>query len=417
MGASKANFIIPFLVFIFAAFSGFIIHRATWFVSDAHFSILASSFVHNDLFLSPMNLPNGDYVDYMGKQYLFFGPMPSILLMPFAAIWGRDFPQMSLSFTSLVVVYLATFFLCIRLKLDKITSFWLSNFFVFGTVFYFVGLVNISAYVVQAVGVSFIILSLLEYFGRRRWVLIGLMVAAAGSTRITLYGVAVFYLFEIFRLYFLKRALRNIQFTRDNLKVLFLFLVPILFSVLMLGIYNNRRFHSPFDTGYTKNVSILDKNYYNYKLGFFNFNHIPANLYELLFKSPEPIKRDGVEFVLKFPYLKADGFGMGIIFTSPLFIYLILAKREEYTASAVVAIIFLLIPSLVYWGIGSSQYGYRYSLDFLPFLFLILTSVFKRGLNNFAKILIVYGIVFNCFYMISIWNSYPLLSFWEYLPK
>lgn len=396
---------LPLLVLVFAVFCGLIIFKASWFANDRHFSILALSFLHNDLFLSPANLPNGDYVDYFGKQYLFFGPMPSILLIPFVAVWGRNFQQMALSFSSLVIIFASIFRLCRRLKLDSETSFWLCNFFVFGTVLYFVGLVNISAYVVQVVSVAFVVLSLVEYFGRRRWFLVGLLIGAAIATRITLIGMAVFYILEIIR-----------NFKKLNVaKSVALFLIPIIFSAVMLGIYNFKRFHNVFDTGYTKNVSILDKNYYNYKLGFFNPIHIPANLYELIFKSPEPVKRDGVEFTLKFPYLKADGFGMGILFTSPLFIYLLMAKKEEYTNSAIVAIVILLIPSLMYWGIGSSQYGYRYSLDFLPLLFLILTSAFKNGLGNFAKALIIFGIIFNCFYMLSIWNTYPLLNFWEYL--
>lgn len=398
---------LPSLILVFAIFSGIIIHRASWFVADKHFSILAQSFVHNDLFLSPNNLPDGDYVDYFGKQYLFFGPMPSILLIPFALVWGRNFPQITLSIASLIVVYIAIFMLSRRLKLAKLTAFWLSNFFVFGTVLYFVGVVNISAYVVQAVGTAFIVLSLLEYFGNRRWLLIGLLIGAAGATRVTLFAMAVFYILEL---------LRNRQQVHLS-KSLILFLIPVIFSVSMLGIYNYKRFHSVFDTGYTRNVSILDKNYYNYKYGFFKPIHIPANLYALFFKAPEPVKVDNVELVLKPPYLKADGFGMGILFTSPLFIYLLLAKKEGHTVSAIIAIIVLTIPSLLYWGIGSSQYGYRYSLDFLPLLFLILTSAFKKGLGNFAKVLIAYGIVFNSFYMLSIWNSYPLLNFLDYLPK
>lgn len=130
---------------------------------------------------------------------------------------------------------------------------------------------------------------------------------------------------------------------------------------------------------------------------------------------PEPILKDGVEFALEFPFLKANKLGMAIWFTSPLFVYLLLAKREIYTFSAVVAIILTLMPSLFYWGIGAVQYGYRYSLDFLPLLFLILLSVFKKGLGDFAKLLIAFGVIFNCFYMSSLWNSYPLLSFFEYL--
>lgn len=404
---AKINFsyLAPLTVLIFAVFSGFIIYRTAWFGIDKHFSLLAQSFLHNDLYLNPNNLPDGDYADFNGKQYLFFGPIPSIFLMPLVFIWGKNFPQMTLSITSLGLVYVAIFFLCKKLKFTALDAFWLANFFVFGTVLYFVGLVNISAYVVQAVGTAFIALSLLEYFTKRRWLVIGMLIAAAGATRITLFGMTVFFLLEVIRLH-----------KKVNLKHSIIFLlIPIIFSISMLGLYNLRRFHSFFDSGYTRNVSVLNKDYYNYKLGFFNPVHIPANLYALLIKPPEPIKKEGTQFVLKFPYLKADGFGMAIWFTSPLFLYLFLSKRVPYTVSTIIGIAILAFPSLIYWGIGAVQFGYRYSLDFLPLLFLILATSFKNGLPNFAKILITFGIIFNCFYMLSIWNSYPLLSFFDYL--
>ena len=397
--------ILPLLIFLFAIFAGLIIYRAAWFNIDKHFSLLAQSFLRGDLFLSPNNLPNGDYADFYGKQYLFFGPMPSILLMPFVFIWGKNFPQMTLSIASLVIIYLAIFLLCRRLKFTRIDALWLTNFFVFGTVLYFVGLVNISAYIVQAVGTAFVILALLEYFTKRRWFVIGILVTAAGATRITLFGVAVFFVLELIRLR------DKFNFTRS----LIYLLTPILFSISLLGLYNSRRFHSVFDSGYTRNVSVLDKDYLNYKEGFFSLKHIPANLYVLLLMPPEPVLKENTQFVLRFPYLKVNHFGIAIWFTSPLFLYLLKAKKVSYTIPAMISIIVLLFPSLIYFGIGISQFGYRYSLDFLPLLFLILLTSFKGGLANFAKVLITFGIIFDIFYMSNIWGSYPLLSFWEYL--
>lgn len=397
-------FLAPAIVFLFAVFAGYIIHQASWFSQDKHFALLADSFLKNDLFLNPINLPTGDYVDFFAKQYLFFGPLPSILLVPFVAIWGKFFPQIFLSIVSLMVVYLSAFKLCTKFKFSKPDSLWLANFFVFGTVYYFVSLINISAYIVQAVGTAFLFLSILEYFTKRRFAVIGVLVAAAGATRITLFGITIFFALEIIRIY-----------KKNLLKPIIYLLIPILISMAFLGIYNYKRFNSYFDTGYTRNVSVLDKDYYNYRYGWFSPVHIPANLYALLFMGPEPVRKGDVELVLEFPFLKANGFGMAIWLTSPLFIYLIRAKREPYTFSAVIGIIVLLFPSLIYMGIGASQYGYRYSLDFLPLLFLILLSAFKKGLPEFAKILIAAGIVFNCFYMLSIWNSYPLLDWPEYI--
>ena len=397
---------LAYIAIVFAILSGIVIHKATsWFVNDYHFSSLAQSFVHNNLFLSPINLPPGDFVDFKGKQYLFFGPMPSILLTPFVLIWGRDFPQFTLSVISIAVVYESVYLLLRKFKFKKVDTIYLASFFTFGTVFFFVSLVNISAYVVQAVATAFFVLALLEYFGKRRWLVIGFLTACAIATRWTLIGLCAFFVLEIYRQ----------KKTLDLTNTLRLFLIPIIFVVLLLSFYNFKRFGSFFDTGYTRNVSVLDKSYYNYKLGWFSPLHIPANLYALFVMAPEPVKRTDVEFALRFPYLKANGYGMAIWFTSPLFIYLIKIRKETYTLSAVAAIFILLFPSLVYFGIGSSQFGYRYSLDFLPLLFLILISAFRKSLPHFAKGLIVFGIVFNCFYMLSIWNIYPLVNFWVYL--
>src|SRR3989344_2176168 len=220
MRSDFLKFFFPLLIFIFAVFSGLITYRASWFNVDKHFSLLALSFLKNDLFLEPINLPQGDYADFYAKQYLFYGPMPSIILMPFVFIQGKNFPQMTLSISSLVIVYIAIFFLCRKLKFTKIDSFWLSNFFVFGTVYYFVGLVNISAYVSQAVATAFFVLAIFEYFNKKRWFLIGLAVAAAGASRSILYATSVFFIFEIIR------NRKSINWRRSAI----LFLIPVIFS-------------------------------------------------------------------------------------------------------------------------------------------------------------------------------------------
>lgn len=394
-------FIFPIVILLFSVISGYFIHKSAWFVHDSHFVKLATSFINNDLFLSPFNLPPGDYADYRAKQYLFFGPLPSILLVPFVYFFGENFPQMFLSIFGLFITYVFVYLLCKKINFKTPDSIWLANFFVFGTVLYFVSLVNISAYVVQAVAMPFVVLALWEYFSHKRYFVIGVFVALAIATRISLLGLALFFIFEIVR------QRKKIDFVKSILY----FSIPIVSCLAILGIYNYRRFNSIFDTGYTRNVSVLDKENGNYKKGFFSPVHISANLYSLLVMAPEPVLENPYELVLKFPYLKANGFGLAIWFTSTLFVFLIKAKKKEYTVNAVIGVVLLALPSLVYFGIGASQYGYRYGLDFIPLLFLILLSAFPNGLTPFAKTLIFIGIIFNMFYMLSIWNSFPLF-FW-----
>lgn len=407
MGLIKLNFSLFFAALIcsFAIFSGYLIHRESLFNNDQHFIKLAQSFVRNDMYLSPNNLPTGDYVDFMGHQFLFFGPMPAVISIPFVLILGEAFSQYLLSLMSLILSFLLVFQISRKLNFSALDSFWLTNFFVFGTVLYFVGLINISAYVVQQVATPFLLLAILEYLGKKRWLIIGILIAIAGAVRVTLLFYTAFFVLEILR------TRKNIDFGKS----IIFFLLPVIICVFLLGIYNHKRFGSVVDTGYTRNVTVLSNNHGNHVEGYFSTKHISTNLYFLLVKSFEPVKKDGVDYVLKFPYLKADGFGLAIWYTSPLFIYLISAKKRDFTLSAFSGVIFLAIPSLVYFGIGASQYGYRYSLDFLPLLFLILLTSFGKKLPVFARILIFGGIAVNCLYMPSIWNSYPVFSFFKLL--
>lgn len=401
MKTKHLNLLLSFTILIFSLLAGYFINQATGFIQyENHLSKLAKSFIDNDLFLSPYGLPPGDYADFRGKQYVFYGPMPSVLLIPEVLLFGHNFPATFLTFVSMAVIYICIYFISKRFVKSNADSLMLSNFFVFGTVLYFLGLIPITAYTVQVIGLAFVILALLFYLLKTNWLIIGLLVGAAGLTRAVYYGALIFFVIELFRL--------NKHQVWKNLLLL---TIPVLISLTIFGAYNYRRFGSPFETGYKYNVTI--KSYplvANLEKGLLSLQHAPANLYILLLKGPDAIKFEGSGFSLKFPFVKADGWGMAIWFTSPLFLYLINLRKSYFTYSALVTIILLLLPSIFYFGIGFSQYGYRYQADFLPFLFLVLLPTFKNGLTNLARMLIVGGIIFNCFYMLSLWDKYPLFE-------
>lgn len=388
------SYLIPSFVLLFSVIFGFLILRQTSYENDKHFSLQALAFIKNDLFLDPINLPRGDIADYRARQYLFYGPMPAIMLVPAVYIWGKNFPQITLSIISLIVTYISIAALAKKLLGRLTDALWIANFFVFGTVLYFAGLVNISAFIVQTVATMFLVLALLEYFTARRWFILGILVAAAGLTRINLYLAAIFFVLEIIRM-------RNkIPFKLSLVS----FFLPIIFSLLLWGTYNYRRFQSVFETGYRYNISLQNwPNAAQMKYGLFSLQYVPTNLYSMLGRGPVPILEEGGGFILKYPYFKADGWGMAIWVTSPLFVYLFRLRKEKYTLAAVLTILVLAIPSLLYFGVGFSQFGYRYSLDFLPFLLLILLPAFKNSLPRFAKILIIFGIVFD---FLLIFNTY-----------
>lgn len=389
--------VILFVVIFFGIFSAFLAYSTTAgrkYSPDNHLVLLAERFNQRKISLNPINRPEQDVVDWYANFYLYFGPFSSLFLTPFVFMFGRNFPQVFLGGVSLLVSFLAIYKITSLFEYSERDSLWLSIFFVFSTVLFGVGVICLSAYQVQALGTALVLVSFAEWFGKRRFWLVGLFVALAGLTRLTLYLSLTFFLLEWLRLKLKKRKL-------------IMLLIPVFLSILVLFAYNHRRFGSIMETGYEKNVTL--ENYpmsENIKRGFFSWEHISSNLYVLLLKTPDPVIEGG-GYVLRFPFLKADPWGMAIWVNSPLLLMLFKKKKAQHSNSALITVLLLLIPSVTYFGIGFSQFGYRYALDFLPFLFLLLLPNLGPRLSRASKLLIVIGVAFNCVYLTSLWGIYP----------
>ncbi|MEX2007845.1 MAG: hypothetical protein WD992_03665 [Candidatus Levyibacteriota bacterium] len=390
-------FIFLFLLSLFTTFLYVTAGQKNW---DKSLVLLSEQFLKGKISL-PINeyLPIGDIADYKYNFYVYFGPLPSILLMPAVAVFGKEFPQYFIGVFSLTVSFIVVYLLSRKFKFDKLDSLWLSLFFVFSSVLFSSSVMNISAYQVEALGVPLILFAIYEYFSRKRPILIGLFLAFAVLTRFTLMFSIVFFVIEFFK-------------KRLSLKQLALILIPFLLSILLLGLYNQRRFHSFFETGYSYNRILgafpLSE---NLKHGTVSVSHVPANLYNFLIKSPDPLLGQKHGFFLKFPYLIANPWGMAIWWTSPLFLMLIIKfKKNKYTLPAILTTFALAIPVFTYYSIGFVQFGYRYALDFFPFLFLLLIPSLSPKLSKTAIALIVVGVLFNLIYSDSIFGIYPLLN-------
>lgn len=386
---------------MFGIYSAFLISKNTMdsgSARDNHLILLAEQFSNGHVNLSPLGLPQGDYVDFFGRQYLYFGPLPSLILAPFVSTFGRTFPQNLLGFSSLFVSFFAVLTLAKRIGFKKTDALWLSLFMCFSSVLFSVSVLNVSAYQVQSLGTALILIMLCEVVGKRRYLLIGSLIALAGLTRLTLFLSILFPIFLVLK-------------EKIKIKSLIFLCIPIFFSVLLLGVYNYKRFNSALETGYRYNITLNQfPMAVNLSDGQFNVRHLPTNIYSLFIKSPDPILEKGGGFRLKFPYLKVDPWGIAIWFTSPLFLLLFKGKKDQYSIPAAVTAIALALPSLLYFGIGFSQFGYRYSLDFLPFLLVYMLPSLKPSIPLIGKLLIIIGILFNCFYTASIWGTYPLFG-------
>lgn len=394
---SKAYlFIFLFLLSIFSSYLYLTVGQKNW---DKSLVLLSEQFLRHKISLPiSKDLPVGDVADYKNNFYLYFGPFASVLLMPFVAIFGTRFPQYFIGIFSMVVSFIIIYLISRKFKFNKLDSLWLSLFFVFSTVLFSSSVMNISAFQVETLGVPFLLLAIYEYLDKKRSILIGIFLGLAVLTRFTLIFSIIFFFIE-----FLKKRLTLKQFT--------FIIIPFLILCILFGFYNERRFHSFFETGYNYNISLrsfpLSE---NLKHGSISIAHMPANLYSFLIAPPEPLRGENFSFFLKFPYLKASPWGMAIWYTSPLFLLLFRFKKNKYTLSALLVSIALWVPAIIYYSVGFIQFGYRYALDFLPFLFLLLIPCLSPKLSKTEIILITIGVLFNFVYADSLFGIYPLLG-------
>jgi hypothetical protein len=140
-------------------------------------------------------------------------------------------------------------------------------------------------------------------------------------------------------------------------------IVPFILGVATLA-YNYVRFHSFSDFGYARIPGVLEEPWYNH--GIFSPYYIPRQAWEMLLKL--------WEWKDSFPHLIPNGFSSSILFSSPfLFLLLRFGSRDKilkYACWAAVAVL-----TLILWMHGNSggwQFGYRYAMVLLPWIFVVL---------------------------------------------
>ena len=394
----KKNYLLIIILF-FALIGSFRLWQKLAFIKHTHFTDFAFSLLHGKISLpEPVRYSSWqDAAYFKEKYYLYFGPIPAILLLPAVAIWGQAVSQQILTFMAGIINFFLLFKLAKIFKFKNSDALWLTVALIFGSVYLFLSLVNISAYLIQIIGFTFLIISLVEFFTKKRWILIGVFLALAGMTRPSLYFALPFFLLEI------------IQSKTANKKSIFILLIfPIIISIGIFGFYNQLRFGNPLDTGYTYNTTWPPGVREAASYGLFSLRHLPGNFYFFFFKGPEAIRISKTSYLLRFPFLKANEWGMGLFFTSPFFLFIFLSNlKKKFVTSSIIASIIGIFPSFLYAGIGLWQYGYRYALDIYPFLFILLLSVFsQKGINRLVKATITFSIIFNLWLLGSIWGVY-----------
>lgn len=399
----------PQRIIITSLLGFFFVLSSVWAVlitDGQQYSYLAKAFLNGALHFEQMPGVWNDAVFVNGLPYWPLGPFPALLLTPFVWLFetfNGFFLQGYLSPLITIGILATCFFIARREQFSTDDSLFLAFAFVFASVFHAAAFLSTSWYFAHAVAVLLTLLALLELLTRKRWWLIGGLMALVLATR-PLAGLGI--LFFIAWLVFERPHTTH---TKAFLKLVVPWLIVF---VLLLG-YNAVRFGSVWTTGYGQNISPGSTTEEEVqRMGLFNMANIPSNLYFFFIKTPDPFlvptKNPGPAHLLQPPYVVVQSPGISFFVVGPLFLALGWAAwRKRVVALSLITALIILVPLLCYTATGWTQVGPRYLIDMLPFLYLPLLSAFRESkLPIPAKLVIVASGLVNLylFWLVFSWR-------------
>ena len=324
-----------------------------------------------------------------GRFFVPYPPMPALLALPIVALLGTSFPQQIIAHllgAGFCVFMAWTTFLITK---ERKKAIWIGLLAAFGNIIWFLAAVGSSWYLGQVTAAFFLAAALCEFYGKRRVFLTGLLVGGAYLSRIHTVTSVFFFAFLMLDRPFVSK--KNLI----SLVTLFLGLAPFL---LFNALYNYARFRVFWDKAYAIIPGVLNEPWYT--LGLVHPSYIPRRLKIIFTALPKLID--------KFPYFSPTNEGLAIWFTTPAFILTLKSKfRSKEVVAAIITIVLISTPILMHGTTGFAQFGYRFAMDFYPFLFLLLIYALPKKLGKLHWSLLLISILVNLWGVLI--NKYGLV--------
>lgn len=367
-----ASSAVAFLVF--AAFSGPMLLRQS---SAPHFVYQAAGFLRGSLSI-PVEFPPGwphpnDWVKWGEHWYSSFPPFPALLMAPFVAVCGLGFNDVFFT-VCVAAINVGLFVALLRALRDDgqhrrtdrelllLTAFW-----AFGSVYFCSAIRGEVWFTAHVVGVGLTLVYLLASLRGRAPIVAGLAFGAAAMTRANLVYAAPFFLLEtILSDGWPTTRQAWVDRLRATGPALARFAVPA-GLVILAGLWmNHARFGRWGEFGHT----LLYDNRVNDRIrafGLFNPHFLPGNLRSAFLLMPT---------VSWSPFrVGFDGNGMSMFVTTPLLLGLVASRSGARSTMALwFTTLCVAVPGLLYMNNGWFQFGYRFSNDYLPYLFMLLAT-------------------------------------------
>jgi hypothetical protein len=364
---------------------------------------LSDAFLHGRLYL----LDNPSWLNELVPNpsgpgfYVVYPPLPAVIMTPLVAVFGLELNQTLVSLVVGASTVIVAFFVAkdvlrkaeAEQSRNRQTYLWGAVLFGFGTIFWWLTSVGSVWLIAQVFSAFFLLLAIHEAFNKSRPLVMGLLLGASFWCRLPTILSIFFFVGLILSKQETPKLVGKI---RGALKPLLLLAAGAGAFVALDMTYNFVRFGSLFDVAYWMIPGILEEPWFH--LGLFNLAYIPENLVPFLTGLPT--------FNWTAPFMHAPIQGLAIWFTTPAFIFALRSKLRDAVTWSAWAAIFAIAFVIFTKGLSGWGWGYRYAVDFYPFLFVLAVRGMGPKLRWYHKLLIAVGVAVNLWGVIA-FNRFP----------
>jgi 4-amino-4-deoxy-L-arabinose transferase-like glycosyltransferase len=352
-----------------------------------HFVYLADAFLHGRLGLTGGGTSLAEIVPFNGNYYVVYPPMPAILLLLFVALFGTTVDQALFSVVLASLCVSATWLMLKKTGANSNKALWLTALFGFGTCFWFTAAVGSAWYIEHVVAVLFLTSAIILSMFKKNNFAVGLLLGCAALARLP---VVLAFPFFLLMIYDQQNA------WKPRFRQALLFLGGLAIPVGLNALYDYARYHVFTNIGYYLIPGIQTDPYF--QQGIFNISYIPRHIYAIFFQGPIQLPN--------FPWFEPSWMGLSLLFTTPAFIYIFVGPFKggwhSLSKKAALAVLCILPPIITHGTVGFTQFGYRFSLDFTPFLMLLVAAGMRENLGWTEKSLIILSVLVNLWGVVSI---------------
>ncbi len=391
-----------------------------------HYAQLAHAWLHGrqDLAGGPPGYAMGnDFAQFEGKTYISFPPFPALLMLPFVALAGspenfRDgqfivwLAGLGPALLFLVLEKLRRTERSVRSELQNAL---LGLLFGVGTVYFFTAVEGTVWFAAHVVGVSLLTLYALFALDAERPLVAGLMLGCAYLTRPTILLTAPLFALEALRTCtkgglpeqgtFRARTVATWQaLDRPRLfRMYAVFALPILLAFAVMSLTNHSRFHTWNPTVGHEFLTVAWAGRMQ-KWGLFGYHYLAKNLGCMLTVLPW-LAPKGVPVSwwpsgagpASLPPFQINEHGLALWFTTPIYFWLLRPRTRGWLHDVVVlSVLGPLLMNLCYQNSGWRQFGYRFSNDYAPLLFVLL-ALGNRRMGGLFRAAAAWGVAWSLF--------------------